>query len=198
MATASAILSCVGLGVGHLLGLALAIAAVRRMDDSRGTLYGYRLALTGCIVGLVGVFWIAFGFSPLLDNSLEGSRFSFWLAAFICQIEFPLFMLLYGFQDRLARPGCEYGYRFLGPHRERTGGDLVLALVGSVLGAGLVAWVAARHFSEELGIGAIFGGVLLVLLSLGALLGRRGCRTLWAFVLLALILAAMLLQLKGV
>jgi len=56
MATASAIMSCVGLGVGHLLGLILAIAAVRRMDDSRGTLYGYRLALTGCIVGLVGMF----------------------------------------------------------------------------------------------------------------------------------------------
>ena len=49
-------------------------------------------------------------------------------------------MLLYGFKDRLARPGCEHGYRFLGPHRERTGGDLILAIVGSLLGAGLVAW----------------------------------------------------------
>jgi hypothetical protein len=185
------------LGVGHVLGLALAIVAVRRMDDSKGALYGYRLALTGCIVGLVGIFWILFGFPPLLDNSLEGSRLSFWLAAFICQVEFPLFMLLYGFQDRLARPGCEYGYSFLGPHRERTGGDLVLVIAGSVLGAGLVTWVVVRHFSDELGTGAVLGGVLLVLISLGALLGRRGCRTLWAFVLLALILAAVLSQLKG-
>jgi len=127
-----------------------------------------------------------------------GSRFSFWLAAFICQIEFPLFMLLYGFQDRLARPGCEHGYRFLGPHRERTGGDLLLAIAGSVLGAGLVAWGIVRHFSDDLGTGAVLGGVLLVLLSLGALSGRRGCRALWAFVLLALILAAVLSQLKGV
>ena len=198
MATASAIMSCVGLGVGHLLGLALAIAAVWRMDKSRGALYGYRLALSGCIVGLAGLFWIPFGLPPLLDNSLEGSRSSFWLAAFICQIEFPIFMLLYGFQDRLERPGCEHGYRFLGPHLERTGGDVVLAVVGSVLGAGLVAWVAVRHFSDELGTGAIFGGVLLVLLSVGALLGRRGCRALWAFVLLALILAAVLTQLQGV
>ena len=198
MATASAIMSCVGLGVGHLLGLALAIAAVRRMDDSKGSLYGYRLALTGCIVGLVGIFWIAFGFPPLLDNSLEGPHLSFWLAAFICQIEFPLFMLLYGFQDRLARPACEHGYSFLGPHRERTGGDLVLAIAGSVLGAGLVALVVARHFSDELGTGAILGGVLLVLISLGALLGRRGCRALWTFVLLALVLAVVLSQLKGV
>jgi len=168
------------------------------MDDSRGSLYGHRLALTGCIVGLVGIFWTPFGIPPLLDNSLAGSHLSFWLAAVICQIEFPLFMLLYGLQDRLARPGCEYGYRFLGPHRERAGGDIVLAIIGSLLGAGLVALVVARHFSDELGTGAVLGGVLLVLLSFGALLGRRGCRTLWGFVLLALILAAVLLQFKDV
>ena len=67
-----------------------------------------------------------------------------------------------------------------------------------MLGAGLVAWVIAWHFSDDLGTGAVFGGVLLVLISVGALLGRRGCRALWAFVLLALILAAVLSQLKGV
>ena len=107
LATASAVLSCVGLGVGHFLGLTLAIAAVRRMDDSKGSLYGYRLALTGCIVGLVGLFWIPFGLPPLLQGSLDGSQMAFWLAGFICQIEFPIFMLLYGFQDRLAHTSSE-------------------------------------------------------------------------------------------
>jgi hypothetical protein len=198
MATASAILSCAGLGIGHLLGLVLAIAAVRRMDDSKGALYGYRLALTGCVVGLVGLFWIPFGFPPLLNNSLAGGDFSFWVAAFICQVELPVFMLLYGLQDRLPPPQCEYGYRFWGPYQQRTAGDLILATAGSLLGVGLVVLGFVRHFSTTLGTGAILGGILLVLISLAALSGRRGCRTLWAFLLVALILAAVLSQFKDV
>lgn len=198
MATASAVLSCIGLGVGHLLGLVLAIAAVRRMDDSKGSLYGYRLVLTGCIVGLVGLFWIPFGLPPLVQNSSDGSQWAFWLAALICQIEFPIFMLLYGLQDRLAPPACEYGYSFLGPHQQRTAGDVILAIVGSVLGLGLVVLVILWHLSGNLGISAVSGGVLLVSLSLGALWGRRGCRVLWAFVLVALALGVALSLLRSV
>jgi hypothetical protein len=187
LATASAILSAVGLGIGHILGLVLAVAAVRKMDDSKGSLYGYRLGLTGCILGLIGVFWIPFGLPPLLEHPIEPQVL---LVAIISQIELPVFLLLFAWQDRLKAPQCEYGYRFLGPHQERIPMDVFLAIVGTLLGAGLVALGLLRPDLLQLRPAIIGGGCVLVLLSLGALLGRRGCRALWLFLVIALALGA--------
>jgi hypothetical protein len=188
LATASAILSTVGLGVGHFLGLVLAVAAVRKMDDSKGSLYGYRLASTGCILGLIGIFWIPFGLPPLLKHPIEPQAL---LVALVTQIELPVFLLLFGWQDRLKAPQCEYGYRFLGPHQERVAMDVVLAVVGTLLGAGLVAAGLLRPGLSQLGPVVIGSGCTLVMLSLGALLGRRGCRALWLFLVIALALGTM-------
>ena len=187
LATASAILSSVGLGVGHLLGLVLAIAAVRKMDDSKGSLYGYRLAQTGCILGLMGIFWIPFGLPPLLKHPIEPQAL---LVALVTQIELPVFLLLFGWQDRLKAPQCEYGYRFLGPHHHRIPMDVVLAIVGTLLGAGLVAFGLLRPDLLELGPVVIGTGCTVALVSLGAVLGRRGCRALWLFLMIALALGA--------
>ena len=187
LATASAILSCVGLGIGHLLGLVLAIVAVRRMDDSKGALYGYRLALTGCILGLIGIFWLPFGLPPLLRQPVEPQVL---LIALISQVELPVFLLLFGLQDRLRAPQCEYGFWFLGPHEQRIPMDIAIAIFGTLLGIGVaalgLAWDRAAEMAPEL----IGSGCLLVLVSLGALFGRRGCRALWLFLVVALALGA--------
>ena len=186
MATASAILSSVGLGVGHLLGLVLAIAAVRKMDDSKGSLYGYRLAQTGCILGLMGIFWIPFGLPPLLKHPIEPQAL---LVALVTQIELPVFLLLFGWQDRLKAPQCEYGYGFMGPHQQRIPMDVVIAIMGALAGAGLVAFGLVRPDLLELRTAIIGSGCALMLISLGALMGRRGCRALWLFLVIALALA---------
>jgi hypothetical protein len=175
------------LGVGHLLGLVLTIAAVRKMDDSKGSLYGYRLALTGCILGLIGIFWIPFGLPPLLRHPIEPQAL---LVALVSQIELPVFLLLFGWQDRLKAPQCEYGYRFLGPHHHRIQMDVIMAVAGTLPGAGLVAFGLMQPDLWELRPAIIGSGCALMLISLGVLLGRRGCRALWLFLVIALALGA--------
>ena len=187
LATAGAVVSCLGLGIGHLLGLALGIAAVRRMDRSNGSLYGHRLVLTGCLVGLMGLFWVPFGLPPLLHAPI---RPQFLLLALVSQVEFPLFMLLFGLQDWLRAPQCEYGYRFMGPHQQRFPLDVAIAIIGSLLGAGLAVWGLLRDWPADLAIAVVGSGCLLLLISLGALVGRRGCRALWMFLVIALALGA--------
>lgn len=187
LATASAILSAIGLGIGHLLGLVLVVVAVRRMDDSKGSIYGYRLALTACILGLIGIFWMLFGLPPLLEQSVEPRVL---LLALISQVELPVFLLLFGLQDRLNAPQCEYGYRLLGPHEQRVPLDYGMAIIGSLLGAGLLVFGLLGKCSANLADSVAGGGGLLVLLSLSALLGRRGCRAMWLFVVVALALGA--------
>ncbi len=175
------------MGIGHLLGLVLVVVAVRRMDDSKGSLYGYRLALTACILGLIGIFWMLFGLPPLLEQSVEPRVV---LLALISQVELPVFLLLFGLQDRLKAPQCEYGYRFLGPHEQRVPLDYVMALIGSLLGAGLAVFGLFGNCPTDLAGSVLGGGCLLVFLSLGALLGRRGCRAMWLFLVIALALGA--------
>lgn len=187
-------LSCIGLGAGHLLGLILAVVAVRRMDRLSGALHGYRLALTAYVTALVGLFWLLFGLpNPVSLRSLHVESGLPLVAVLIGQVEFPVFMILYGLQDRLSFPEREFGYRWLGPSRRRTTADLAAAIAGIVSGAALLVWGLVGRPPREVAVTLPLAGAGMAMVAALTLTGRRGCRAVCLFVLLALALAACVL-----
>jgi hypothetical protein len=205
LATISAVASVVGLVVGHVAGFALGMIAARKIDASDGRLYGYRLALTGWLVGLVGFMLFAFVLPHLWKTQPHDPKFPFNITLLVVlAVEFPIFMLLYGWQDRLPPPRCEFGYRFLGPRGKPAAADTIFLVVGVAGGIGLVAGALAALFGAGHPLRDIFQltdralaarvnaglmyGLIYILISAAVLSRRRGVRALWIFYTVALAL----------
>jgi len=199
LATLSAVLSCIGLWFGNLLGLALAAGANHQMDRMRGEPPGRRLVLVGWLVGVVGLICFPLAITlvqtaPAADTvAMEpAAPGTFTLTvpravtvAIMFLVLFPAFLLLYGLQDWLPPPRNQYGYRCLGPHRRKTAFDRFASVAGILLGVAL-CFIGMNDF--------IVSGLAFVLVSVGLLLGRRSARAVWLFFLLAIVVQVLVLQ----
>jgi hypothetical protein len=190
MATASAIASCVGLLLGNVLGIVLAALALRRMDASQKKLCGYRLVLTGWLVGLVGLFSYPTCVTQLRLTEHSSSQFPIvvWLAL-AALVVFPAFMLAYGWQDRLGPGRREFGYRLLGPKGRRIREDAFGFVVGVVVAVAILFRFGGRGF--------LIAGLPYLALSAVLFAGQRVARAVWIYGTVLLIVAAMVRQIWG-
>lgn len=189
LATIAAILSCIGLLIGNLIGLILSIAACRSMDAAPKRYHGYRLLFTGWFMGFFGL-----AVYPLFLNQLRhayaAGEYGHALAnTLIVMAVLPIIMIAYAWQDRLPEAQSIKGYAFLGEGGHVSLMDLPLAIIMAVIGILIIS--GAEPLLNELSRvnRALSAAPFLILAVLGPVFRRRGLR-----VLLLLIIAGYIMH----
>ena len=200
LATCGAVASCIGLFFGNILGLILAILAVRQLDRSTDSLFGYRLALTGWVVGIVGIILYPLFYYQFQQTSAGDFQRVLVLTLMVTAWGiFPFFMLCFAWQDRLAQPQNEHGFGFLGKTSEAHAIDKFGCAIGLAISALLiVSGIVGKRSSEgvdlrsiEHNIWIIFG-VIYLISTIFLSLRRRGSRTAWLFFTTVLLVGTLL------
>ena len=172
-ATLGALLSCMGLFVGNVLGLAFSVLAVRQIQNSNGKLVGYRLALVGLLFGFMGAVAIPFIYPYVFLTPHDDAKFVTGLIFGIsCVVILPVFMFIFAMQDHLAPPKNEQGYNFLGPRGQRITADKVMAAAGACAGLFFILKYFSIYWAQ---------GFVLIAVSGVLLAGSRGARVTWVY-----------------
>ncbi len=178
LATVAAIFSCIGLLIGNLIGLVLAIFACRHMDAAPKRYHGYRLLFTGWFMGFFGL-----AVYPLFLNQLRhayaSGEYGHALAnVLIVMVVLPVIMMAYAWQDRLPEARTIKGYAFLGEGGHGSQMDLPLAIIMAVIGILIIAGVEPLLNDLSRVNRALSGAPFLILAALGPIFRRRGLRVL--------------------
>lgn len=190
VALAAAVISGIGLFFGNLLGLVLAMVAIRMIDAARGRLCGYRLVLAGFLGGVAGLL----SFPALFPDFREGlgadvaQRLS-WGYSVIVLGFVPMALLAYGLQDLLPAGRREYGYAWLGANGRWTVLDVVL-MVPLALAAGFAAY---RFMTPGGNYTDLAGSLTCALFALLLFRRRRGARAVGLLVAFGALLQSALL-----
>ena len=180
LATVSAVISCIGLLLGNLIGLVLSVVALRHMDTSPERYHGYRMVFTGWFMGLVGLIAYPIFLIRAKNAYATGDYAAEFAMVVTIMVVAPLIMIVYAWQDRLSEAETFKGYQWLGEQNERHPMDI---------GLGLVLLLAGALLISPFGPGTLIVGIPFVIVGLaGPAFKRRGMRVLMGFLIVGYII----------
>lgn len=183
LAVAAALFSCVGLVIGNLIGLVLAITSIRLMDRAPVRYHGYRMVFTGWFMGLIGLIVYPILLNIAYASYPDGNYAPAFANVLAAMVVLPIIMIVYAWQDLLPEERTVEGHRFLGRNNERSPLDTPLSVILLAIALATILGLEPLFQGLEIITRSLIGAAFLILALVGPVFKRRGVRVLLMFLI---------------